>query len=249
LSLIKNQQAIYTVMLNPPKIKYNKIALKQEKFSNIIANELEIKSVKTKQYTNKMLMIVLNIKAKDSNLEEFYLKQFKDQGVNSLVEEGDIQRMYYYVIVPNYIDNIKFDYYNPIAASFVRVELPIILEDDLVSTQTDLNPQENNMLYYKQITTIILLILLFLIYLKTRSKIILMFSVIFMIILVKLVLPNKIIAIQPDTKVYILPTSSSTVYKILSKKQMVEVLLEKDNFIKVLFKNKHIGWIKENDIK
>jgi uncharacterized pyridoxamine 5'-phosphate oxidase family protein len=62
-------------------------------------------------------------------------------------------------------------------------------------------------------------------------------------------IPNSRIILPKDTKIYILPTSSSTIYKIVQKKSEVEVLIKKDKFIKVLFKNKNIGWVKKDDIK
>ncbi len=249
LSLMKDGVEIKYIKITPPNINYNEIAIKQKQFSNIIANKLQIKSVKTKQYNNKMLMVVFNIEATNANLEEFHLTKFEDQGINDFSEIVNTQSMYYYVIVPNHISSIQFDYYNPKVDNFIRVELPIILEDDLISTQTDLNPQESNLLYYKQIASIVLLTLFILFYLKTKSRIILIFMVLFTIIFISLIMPNKIIEIKANTKVYILPTKSSTVYKILNTTTKAEKLLENKEFIKVLFKNKHIGWVKENDIK
>ena len=244
LILIKDGVEIEKVKIAPPAIGYHQIAVAQKKFSNVIANKLQINSIKAKQYNNKMLMVVFNIEAVDANLEEFKLKQFEDQGTNDFTQIKNTQSMYYYVIVPNYIDNIKFDYYNPNSSSFVSIELPIILESNLISTQTDLNPFDGNLLFYKQVITLLILI-----YFKTKSKIILLFLVVFLGIIVKLIMPNKTIIVDANTKVYILPTSSSTIYKILKNNNTVEILLEKDHFVKVLFKNKNIGWIKENDIK
>ncbi len=248
LAVSQYDKDIDFVILKPPKIKYNKIAINQERFSNVIADDLQIKEIKVRQYNNKMLMLVVHIETINGNLEEFNIKRFKEQGVESFEDHYPLQIVYYYIVVPNYLDSIEFDYYNPKSSSFVTVEVPIILEEDLVSTQTDLNPHEGNLLFYKQASSLIVILLFMLFYVKTRYKIFGLFIFIFIIVFIKLILPNEKVYLQKDTKVYILPTKLSTVYKITDKNDEVEILMKRENFVKVLFKNKNIGWVKENDI-
>ena len=59
LALIKNEEVIDYIKVKSPLIKYNKIAVNQKLFSNIIASNLVISTVKTKQYTNKILSGIL----------------------------------------------------------------------------------------------------------------------------------------------------------------------------------------------
>ncbi len=236
------------VTIAPPKIKYNKIAINQIKFSNIIADDLKIKEIKVKQLNNKMLMIVTHIETINGNLEEFYLKPFKTQKIESFEDHYPLQIIYYSIEIPNHLDSIEFDYYNTKLANFVTVQLPIMLEERLVSTQTDLNPYDSNILFYKQTSTLIIALFFLLLYVKTKHKIFTVFIFIFAIIFINLILPNKKVLLKKEIKVYILPTKLSTVYKITKQNNEVEILMKRDNFIKVLFKNKHIGWIKENDI-
>ena len=256
LSLEANSQGvdfenkeIKFIEIEPPKIKYMKIAINQRGFSNIIATNLRIKEIQTKQYNNKMLMVVCNIEATNGNLEEFNLLEFKNQGIKDFEENYPIQSMYYYAIIPSYINNIKFNYYNPITLKFVDVELPIMLEDNLVSTQTNLNPNDGNLIYYKKIGASVLLSIFILMYIKTKNKFFILIILIFTFIFIKLFLPNKKVYIQKDTKVYILPTKLSTIYKIVQKRSEVEVLMKKEEFIKIMFKNKNIGWIRQKDVK
>jgi uncharacterized pyridoxamine 5'-phosphate oxidase family protein len=65
-----------------------------------------------------------------------------------------------------------------------------------------------------------------------------------MTILIIMMQPNEKIVLEKNEKVYILPTQNSTVFKIVSEREEVEVLNKKDEFTKVLFTNKNIGWIK-----
>jgi len=236
------------IEIAPPKIKYTTIAINQNSFSNIIATDLRIKSVTAKQYNNKMLMVVCNIEATNSNLEEFKLAKFEEQGINSFEDDYPNQSIFYYLIVPSHINSINFNYFNPKLDKFVDVKLPIMLEDNLISTQTDLNPNNGNMLKYKKIIVLIFLMILIIIYLFKRNIITIIFILVVSYMAVMLFIPNKKIILHKDTKVYILPTQTSTIYKIINKKQEVEILLTKQKFIKVLFKNKNIGWIKEKDV-
>lgn len=249
LSLELDDQEVNHIEIKAPSINYTQIAINQENFSNIIASDLYIKKIQTKQYNNKMLMIVCNIEAQNSNLEEFYLSKFNDQGMTSFENNYPIQSIFYYLIVPSHIDNISFSYYNPKTLQFINVELPVILEENLVSTQTDLNPNSGNMLRYKQIIVLLLLISCVIIYFITKNKFFILLIIIFLIITIKLMLPNKKIIIAENTKVYILPTKLSTIYQTIDTESEAEILMEKDKFIKIIFKNKNIGWVNKNDIK
>ena len=249
LWLEKDEEEVGSVKLDPPKIKFNKIAIDQDKFSNVIADDLKIKGIQAKQYNNKMLMIVCNIETVNGNLEEFNIKQFKDQGIKDFEEKYPVQSMYYYMIVPSHISSINFDYYNPVQREFITVELPIVLEEELVSTQTDLNPNDGSFLAYKQLISFVLLVVFIALYIRSKNKIFIVFIAIFLFMFIKLILPNKKVFIPSDTKVFILPTKSSTIYKVTNKKTKVEILEEKEGFLKVLFDNKNIGWIKDSDVK
>jgi len=237
------------VQVKAPSISYSSIGINQNNFSNVIANNLTVKDTQIKQYNNKMLMVILNIKALESNLEDFNLSQFSEQGINSFENNYPIQNILYYAIIPSHLNNIKFNYYNPILAKFITIKLPVSLEDILVSTQTDLNPNNKNLLIYKKIILLAFLIIMILFYLFTRKKAFIAVALIASVIAISLFIPNKKILLRPGTKVYILPTQLSTVYKITNKTLQAEFLMEKNKFTKILFKNKNIGWIKTSDIK
>jgi len=63
-----------------------------------------------------------------------------------------------------------------------------------------------------------------------------------------LFIPNKKILLNENIKVYILPSNSSTIFKVPESKEIVEIVNENENFLKVLFKNDSIGWVKKDDI-
>ena len=240
-----NNTYIDNFILKKPKITYRNIAINQKRYSNIIASSLELSSITTKQYTNDELLSVIVINAKDSNLEEFYLSSYDIQQTEDISWDEGIQSLYYSVIIPKHEKNIVFEYYNSKENKFVVVNTPVNLTDDLVSTQTDLNPYENDMMYYKKISLAVVVLFFMMIYYFRRKFIYLFTGIIFMTFLIILMIPNQKMIIKENTKVYILPTKNSTIYKIVENKQEVEILIENENFLKVLFINGNLGWIKK----
>lgn len=249
LALIKDGQIVNFSSIESPKIEYEKIAINQKLFSNVIAKDLQVHTVKTKQYTNNILHTTLHLEGVNSNLEDFHFNSYEEQGVNSLTENYPNQSLYFYVMIPSHVKQINFTYYNTLQKEFISIHIPIILDEELVSTQTELNPYNSSILIYKQVFSGVFLVLFIILFIITKHNRYLIFITIMIIILAYLFIPNKKILLSEDTKVYILPTSNSTIYKILERKHIVDIINKKDKFVKVLFDNENIGWIKESDIE
>jgi hypothetical protein len=246
LSLYNDEDEVKSISLPPVDIIFRKVAIKQERFSKIIADDLMVKNVKVSQYDNKMLMVVANIRAKNSNLEEFHINTIEDQGIKDIQDDGEFQEIFYYMIVPNHLKNINFDYYNPTTESLTNVVLPINLEEDLISTQFDINPHDNDFIFYKKMFYLVLFLIFLLVFVRTKYKLSLLLALIFLVLLGLLMIPNKTINLKPGINVYVLPTKTSTIFRIIKKDTKVEILYQNKNFIKVLFPNKNIGWIKKD---
>jgi hypothetical protein len=245
ISVLNNNNSVLgRTYLSSKRITYRKIAINKDKYSNIIASDLNVKNIKTKQYTNKELIHVLSIKATNSNLEEFHISKFKNQGVKVLDSTKNEQMLYYFVITPIGQRAISFNYFNTAQNKFININLPISIKEELVSTQTDLNPYENDMKIYKSIAVSVVVLFFLMMYYFTREYFYLFFTVITMTFLIYMLYPNKTIEIKSNTKVYILPTANSTVFSILKEKQKAQILIEKEKFLKILFKNNSVGWIK-----
>jgi len=249
LALLKDGQIVDYISIPSPQIEYEQIAINQKLFSNIIASDLQIHTVKTKQYTNNTLHTTLHIEGKNSNLEDMHLNAYAEQGVISLSQKYPNQSLYYYVMVPSHTKQINFNYYNTLKKEFITIHIPIILDEELVSTQTELNPYNSSILIYKQVFCGFFLLLFIIMYSITKHNIYLIFITIMICIIAYLFIPNKKILLDEKTKVYILPTSNSTVYKILKRKHIVEIINKKNKFVKVLFDNENIGWVKKSAIQ
>ena len=235
-------------VVKKPVIDFRKIAINQEHYSNIIASQLEVKSAKARQYSNEEIMVLLEIDGNEGNLEEFFLSKYKNQGIKDIEIKDSQQKIFYFVMVPIFEKELSFEYYNPLKSQFIKIDVPIDIKEELVSTQTDLNPYENDFDFYKRIALIIFILLLLMVYLFKSKKIFLIIALICMIYLIVLLLPNKTLILKANEKVYILPTQNSTVFKILRHNEEVEVLGTNDTqkYKKVLFKNNQIGWIKND---
>lgn len=249
VGLYKNNLLVESVVLKPKEVNYQNIAISSQNFCNVLAKNLTVKSQKTKQYDNNRLLVLIELEAQEGNLEDFDLKRFQDKGIESFSEEYPYQKIFYYLIIPNHIQEIKFNYYNIAQNKFEDIEIPIIIKTELISTQTDLNPQNSSLLTYKKIFFGLLFILfLFLYYLK-RRLVYIIFAIFSAALLIQYILPNPKATIDKDTKVFILPTKKSTIFKIADKKETIEILNHKQGFVKILFPNQTIGWVKKNDIK
>ncbi len=241
-----NNSMIDKTLLILDNIPFTKLIYNKDLYANIEASTLSIENLKVKQYNNDEILCSMEIHAKNSHLVDFKIPHFSNQGHKGLVTKNGEEILYYFIIVPLDTPSFKFEYFNTTLKNVSLVEIPIIVEEDLVSTQTDLNPDAGNLGFYKKVFFAFMATIFLMIFYYKRYKFALLFSAIFTIILINMILPNGHITLKKDQRVYILPTLNSTVFKIIKDEEEVEVLLDKNGFKKVLFKNNHIGWIKND---
>lgn len=250
--LYKDDRLVDFAYLKSKEVRFSKLAQGDNTFSNVIAKELTVNTHKTKQYNNKELLTILDIDAKDSNLEDFYLKEFsKDQGISSIEDNYPDQHILYYVVAPIYKKKLEFTYFNTTTNSFKTISLPLSLENELVSTQTDLNPNNSNYELYKKIALLVVLLLFLILFIWKRRFIYLVVVLVLIALAILYLMPNKKVSLKENTMVYILPTNKSTVFYQLKNPEVVEILNSKRDFKKVMFDdngNKIIGWVKEENI-
>lgn len=249
--LYKNGNLIESQSLKPKETNFNTIGKNVNNYSSVIAKNLTINANKTKQYNNDELITILDISGKESNLEDFFLKGIKEQGISKIDDNYPEQNLLYYLVLPVHTKKIDFTYYNTNEKRFITVKIPVILENELVSTQTDLNPNKSNLLLYKKVALGVAVIFFLLIYFFKRKKIFLIAGLISLIVLLVYVMPNKTGLIKKDSYIYILPTKKSTIFQKTNKDYVVEISIKRGDFIKVIFNqgNKSmIGWVKEDDL-
>ena len=251
VKLFDNNILVESRKLLPPKIDFSEIAKADKRFSNIIADEVILLGSKAKQYTNKEALVIIDLQGKYSNFEDFFVQSIEEQGITLIEDNYPNQHMIYYVVIPIHQKSISFNYYNNIKNRLQTINIPIKFEEELVSTQTDLNPNNSSFEFYKKVAIGILSLIFLILFIWKRNYLYLILFLISTIIFIVFAMPNKNIKLKKDTEIYILPTKNSTIFQEISSEISVEEMKRKNNFVKVMFQkdeNKYIGWVKEEDV-
>ena len=232
-------------------VLFSEIGKEVDNFSSVIANSLVINAHKTKQYNNEELITIFDISATESNLEDFYIKGVEEQNISKFTDEYPKQNLLYHLVLPVHTKKLEFSYYNNLQKKFVTIKVPLILENELVSTQTDLNPNKSNLLLYKKIALGTIFLIFLVIFIINRNKLYLILSLISLIVLLIYIFPNKKAILKKDSFIYILPTKKSTVFQKTSNNLSVEVSIQRGDFIKIIVNQDDkniIGWVKKDDL-
>jgi hydrogenase-4 membrane subunit HyfE len=125
------------------------------------------------------------------------------------------------------------------------------LENELVSTQTDLNPNTSNILLYKRVALVVLFVVFLSIYIWKRKKIYLILTLISCVGVLIYSIPNKTGILKKDSYIFILPTNKSTIFQKTDNNLLVEISIKRGEFVKIIVgqgDESMIGWVKEDDI-
>ena len=250
VKLWNSNSLIDITTVSTSNITFSNIGKSDDRFSNIIADNIVLKAYKTKQYSNQEALTIIDIDAVNSNLEDFNLKNVVEQGVSNSKEWENIQNLVYYFVTPIYDKQFVFTYFNSNTNSFKEIKVPLILQNELVSTQTDLNPNDSTFERYKKIAATIVFILVLILFIWKRKKFLIPILLITLFFAVIYNLPNEKGRVKAESFVYILPTKNSTVFFKADKSLEVEILERKGQFVKVLGSDDgFIGWIKDDSFE
>lgn len=249
--LFKNKTLIESRMIVGKNVSFSEIAKSDERFTNVIARDFKVINSKSKQYTNKQALTIIDIEAMHSNLEDFYIKGIEEQGITVIEDEYPFQHIIYYLVIPIHKKSIVFNYYNTTLNKFDKITVPVVLDEELVSTQTDLNPNNSSFEFYKKIGMGVLSLFALLLFVWKRKYVFLILFLILTIIFILFAMPNKTISLKANSVIYILPTKNSTIFQKVNKEIKVEDMKRKNGFVKIMFGvggNNFIGWVKEEDV-
>ncbi|WP_331775731.1 hypothetical protein [Sulfurospirillum sp. 1612] len=232
-----------------PPLALNIINLNADKyFSNVIASSLEIIKSKTTNFDEKNLITVLEIEAKNSNLKDFKLSTVLRDGIDSATYNAPKSKIYYYAIIPKHTENLTFSYFNTRKNSFEKLNVKIIVDDDQVSTQSNLNPTDNNFKLYKDLTYGVVILGLLILLLRRRKLIYFLLLAGTIALFVFNMSPLSSIKIASNTKVLILPTQNSTVFFVTPRIIYAQKIKTINHYIKIILPNGKIGWIKDSNV-
>lgn len=247
VSIVQNQEALESefIGLTLPNI----IQLKADPlFSNVIAQSLTINKYKTTTFDAKNVIIVMEIETTGANLQDFKLSGIAKSGIDSYSETNSTQKIYYYAIMPNYHKEFEFTYFDLPSNKFKKMTLPIVIENEEVSTQLGLNPKESIFEFYKTVAYAVLAFVFFIVLLKKRRWYYALPVVIFLALFFLDKNPLNNVQLKANSILMILPTEKSTIFFTSTQQLAVEKLGERDDYIKILLPDGKIGWTKRENI-
>ncbi len=218
-------------------------------YCNIVAKDLNLLKYKTTKYDDKSNIVVLSIEAKDTLLKYFNLKNVIKQGIESINEDIQNQKLIFYAIIDKSIEKFSFSYFNTQKNDFVDIVVPIIVDDDKVTTQTDLNPHSNSLNKFKVLVSVSIMVIGIVLVLIRKKLIYSLFIFIPAVYILSIfLLPKEKICIKPGSYITILPLYNSTIFKQTKNMVYFEKIGKTKGWTKVKISEDKIGWVRDDDI-
>ncbi len=242
-----NEKAYQTTFLEGEKL--NVIALNPKNdFSNIIANSFDILEYKTTTYDATHNIVVFVAAATNSDLSALKLNGVFKQGIESVTHSNNDYKITYYAIVGKSMSNLSFSYFNVLKNRFIFVNIPLIVSDDSVTTQSDLKPTDQSNEIIKMGVAAIVAFLAFLVVLWRKRYIYLIFIFAPLAYILSIALPSKEVCIIEGAEIYLLPMSNGTIFEKATTQYNLQKEAEVEGWVKVQLSNEKIGWVKNEDI-
>lgn len=247
-SLSSSQENLYrkTTLAGP---KLNVITLNPKKnFSNIIANSFEIVEYKTTSYDNKHNIIVLIANAKNCDIKSLNFNRVFKQGIESITDDFFDAKIIYYAVINKELEEFSFSYFNLLNNRFSLINIPIIVHDDSVTTQSDLKPKDQSRERLKMLIAAVAALVGFIFILWRKKYVYLIFIIIPLAYIVYIGIPSKEVCIKQGSQIYLLPVDNGTVFETTEQTIYLQKEGSVKKFFKVKLKNEKIGWVKNEDI-
>jgi len=229
-------EKLNVITLNPPK-----------NFANIIADALTLKEYKTTSYDTKHNIVVFVLEAKNSDLHSIHFNNVYKQGIESISRGYYHPKVTYYVVIDKNIDFFKFTYFNLKENKYQQVSIPIIVDDDSVTTQSDLKPRDQSHDQIKMYVALGIAIIGLLIAIVKRKLLYLILFIVPMAYVLYLTIPQKQVCVKSGAKIYLLPVSNGTIFETTQMQQEFTKEGSVDKFVKVRLQNDKIGWVRYED--
>ena len=214
-------------------------------YAHIVADELKVLNYKTAKFDANSNIMTIELSSKNTNLKSFYInnENIIRQGMTSTKGGYQNEKGFYFVVFNNNIKKFDFSYFNAKTKQFESFSLGIKLEVDDLSTQTELNPQNDPFYAYKKTALYVGVILLLFLYIFSKNTTPLIFACILIGFHIYNKDPHNVGIVSKDAKVKILPIEKSTIFYIPNSDESVEIFEQNKNYYKVLFENGKIGWV------
>jgi len=229
-------QTLNVITLNP-----------RSDFSNVIAEEFNLITHKITSYDKNNNIVLFTATATRSDLSRMKMKDVTKQGIESIDNSFMSPKITYYAIIKKGVQSFDFTYYNLKNQTFEKISIPIVIDDDKVTTMSDLDPKDQQFTGLKLAITIIFLLTLFaLIMWKKKYKflVILILPIAYLVYLMK---PADSMCVKQGSNVYLLPLTNGTIFEKTTSQENLEIEGESGNFTKVKLSSDKIGWVRNED--
>ncbi|MBV5320918.1 MAG: hypothetical protein JZU62_04470 [Sulfuricurvum sp.] len=218
-------------------------------FANVLADKFEVINYKTTPYNNESNVVIFTVKALRCNLSDFSIPNAIKQGFESKLSNVGESQMTYYAIIPNTDKSLSFSYFNLKKQRYEALNIPIVVDDDTVSTgQSDLSPTDARHTELKISAAGVFVAILFGLFYWRRNKWYIYISVLPMFYIVYVLLPNQNLCIKKDAPVYLLPIKNGTIFEMTLQEEHLEAEKEVGEFVKIHLSNDKVGWVNKRDI-
>lgn len=229
--------------------RLNVVALNPKKnFSNIIADSFELIDYKTTSYDSTHNIIVFVATATNCDIASFKLNNVHKQGIESVTESYFDSKITYYAVVDKKMENFSFSYFSLKNNRFLLVNIPIIVNDDSVTTQSDLKPKDQSRERLKMSIAAAVALVGFLIILWRKKYIYLIFIIFPLAYIAYIGTPSKEICIKQGSDIHLLPVENGTIFETTNRSYHLQKEGKAKDWTKVQLQNQKIGWVKDEDI-
>lgn len=224
---------ISVVKLNPP-----------QNFVNIIANDFKLTQYKTNRYDDTHNIAVFSTEAAYSNINAFSIPGGYKQGFESNSSTIEHSKMTYYAIIPKHLEQLEFVYFNLLSHRFEKLIMPIILDDDTVSTQSNLTPKDHRHTQIKLYIAIGFALIALLLFILRRRYFYLLAFLGASVYAGYISIPIQKACVKEGSAIYLLPMHNGTVFETTKTKKIFQIEGSIDGYIKVKLENNKIGWVR-----
>jgi hypothetical protein len=218
-------------------------------FANVLADKFEVINYKTTPYNNESNVLIFTIKALRCNISDFTIPNAIKQGFESKLSNVGESQMTYYVIIPNTEQSFSFSYFNLQKQRYESLTIPIIVDDDTVSTgQSDLSPTDSRHTELKVSAAIVAVLMLFGMFYWRHQKWYLYTAAAPMFYILYVLLPNQAICVKKDAPIYLLPIKNGTIFEMTIEEEHLEAEKEVGEFVKVHLDDNKVGWVNKRDL-
>ena len=217
--------------------------------SHIISPALKVVSYQSNVYDKKHNIVTLQLKAKNTNLEDLHIKnnEIIEQNITKISYEYPYTTVEYYAIIPSYIKTFKLNYLNTNKNKFDSISLKIIPDNKSNFLVQDISPDIKTYDKYKLIFLMVLIALsLFMAYYRKKVSYLIITLLLILALFKSFLIQNKA-TIKEGSRLRVLPLETSTIFYINKIDREVIVLNRVGSYMKIQFQDK-VGWINEKYI-